>query len=185
MARASGELAQRQQAVESLVKPIGDTLARVTLEITQLEKQRAMTHADLVRLIGTVNDDQRALKSETSNLVRALRRPEVRGRWGELQLRKVVEMAGMLDYVDFVEQASAEGEDGRLRPDMIVRLPGGQQVVVDAKAPLDAYLAAVEAVDGTAGARCWTITPATSRTTCASSGSRTTGASSRPRPSSS
>ncbi|MDO9170269.1 MAG: DNA recombination protein RmuC [bacterium] len=147
VARAAGELAQRQQAVEGLVKPIGDTLAKVTLEITQLEKQRAATHADLVRLIGTVNDDQRALKSETSNLVQALRRPEVRGRWGELQLRKVVEMAGMLDYVDFVEQASVEGEDGRLRPDMIVRLPGGQQVVVDAKAPLDAYLAAVEAVD--------------------------------------
>jgi len=147
VARASGELAQRQQAVEGLVKPIGDSLAKVTLEITQLEKQRAATHADLLRLIGTVNDDQRALKSETANLVRALRRPEVRGRWGELQLRKVVEMAGMLDYVDFVEQASVEGEDGRLRPDMIVRLPGGQQVVVDAKAPLDAYLAAVEAED--------------------------------------
>ncbi len=147
VARAAGELAQRQQAVEGLVKPIGDTLAKVTLEITQLEKQRAATHADLVRLIGTVNDDQRALKSETSNLVQALRRPEVRGRWGELQLRKVVEMAGLLDHVDFVEQATAEGDDGRLRPDMIVRLPGGQQVVVDAKAPLDAYLAAVETGD--------------------------------------
>jgi len=112
-----------------------------------LEKERARSHADLVRLMGTLDAAQNALRSETGNLVKALRRPEVKGRWGELQLKKVVEMAGMIDHVDFVEQESTESDAGRLRPDMIVRLPGGQQVVVDAKAPLDAYLEAVSAED--------------------------------------
>ncbi|MBC8426223.1 DNA recombination protein RmuC, partial [bacterium] len=144
---ASGELDRQKEAVAGLVKPIGESLEKVNREILSLEKERARSHADLVRLMGTLDAAQNALRSETGNLVKALRRPEVKGRWGEMQLKKVVEMAGMIDHVDFVEQASTEGDAGRLRPDMIVRLPGGQQVVVDAKAPLDAYLEAVSAED--------------------------------------
>ncbi len=144
---ASGELNRQKEAVAGLVKPIGESLEKVGREITALEKERARSHADLVRLMGTLDAAQNALRNETGNLVKALRRPEVKGRWGELQLKKVVEMAGMVDHVDFVEQASTESDAGRLRPDMIVRLPGGQQVVVDAKAPLDAYLEAAETED--------------------------------------
>ena len=144
---ASGELDRRKEAVAGLIKPIGESLAQVTREIAELDKERTRTHADMVRLMGSLDASQNALRNETGNLVKALRRPEVKGRWGELQLKKVVEMAGMLDHVDFVEQESTEGDEGRLRPDMIVRLPGGQQVVVDAKAPLDAYLEAVSAED--------------------------------------
>jgi len=144
---ASGELNRQKEAVAGLVKPIGESLEKVGREITALEKERARSHAALVRLMGTLDAAQNALRNETGNLVKALRRPEVKGRWGELQLKKVVEMAGMVDHVDFVEQASTESDAGRLRPDMIVRLPGGQQVVVDAKAPLDAYLEAAETED--------------------------------------
>jgi len=144
---ASGELDRRKDAVAGLVKPIGESLAKVNREIAELEKERTRTHADLLRLMGSLDASQNALRNETGNLVKALRRPEVKGRWGELQLKKVVEMAGMLAHVDFVEQETTESDEGRLRPDMIVRLPGGQQVVVDAKAPLDAYLEAVSAED--------------------------------------
>lgn len=146
---AGAELAKREQAVQELIKPIGESLERVNREITNLEKERAVSHADLKRLMMSLDESQSALKTETGNLVRALRRPEVRGRWGELQLRKVVEMAGMLDHVDFVEQTTVEGDDGRLRPDMIIELPGDQQVIVDAKAPLDAYLEAASAENDT------------------------------------
>ncbi len=144
-ADAGAELARRERAVQELVKPIGESLDKVNREIGEMEKRRISSHSSLEQLISLVDENQRALQKETGNLVRALRRPEVRGRWGELQLRKVVEMAGMLDHVDFVEQTTVEGDAGRLRPDMIIQLPGGQQVIVDAKAPLDAYLASVEA----------------------------------------
>ncbi|MBU1073321.1 DNA recombination protein RmuC, partial [bacterium] len=96
---ASGELDRRREAVESLIKPIGESLEKVNREITELEKERTRTHADLIRLMGSLDASQNALRSETGNLVKALRRPEVKGRWGELQLKKVVEMAGMLDHV--------------------------------------------------------------------------------------
>ena len=142
---AGAELEKRERAVREMVKPIGDSLERVNREIASLEKERAVSHADLRRLMLSLDEAQGALRTETGNLVRALRRPEVRGRWGELQLRKVVEMAGMLDHVDFVEQTTVDGDEGRLRPDMIIELPGDQQVIVDAKAPLDAYLAATSA----------------------------------------
>jgi DNA recombination protein RmuC len=142
---ASSELEQRQKAVGDLVRPIQEALARVDGKLGEVEKDRIASYAALVEQVRAMARTQEALQAETGNLVKALRAPQVRGRWGEIQLKRVVEMAGMLDYCDFEEQASVETAAGRLRPDLIVRLPGGKTVVVDAKAPLAAYL---DAIDG-------------------------------------
>jgi DNA recombination protein RmuC len=145
---AKSELEARQKAVDELVKPLRESLEKVDGKLGELEKARVGAYAALnEQLKGLVDTHLPLLRNETANLVKALRQPAVRGRWGEIQLKRVVEMAGMLDHCDFLEQESRTTEDGRLRPDMIVRLPGGKSIVVDAKAPITAYLNSVEAPD--------------------------------------
>jgi DNA recombination protein RmuC len=142
---AAAELELRRRAVDDLVRPITVALERVDGKIRDVEKERAASYAGLVEQVKAMARTQQALQAETGNLAKALRAPQVRGRWGEIQLRRVVELAGMLDYCDFEEQVTAAAEGGWLRPDLVVRLPGGKTVVVDAKAPMQAYL---DAMDG-------------------------------------
>lgn len=144
---ASGDLAQRQQAISQLLGPLQETLTKYEEGLRQLELDRQgayVTLTEQVKQLGSTND---RLQRETANLVTALRAPQTRGRWGEVQLRRVVEMAGMVAHCDFTEQVSVTTEEGQLRPDLVVHLPGGAQVVVDAKVPLDAFLKAVEVED--------------------------------------
>lgn len=146
---AKGDLEKRQLAIDHLVKPVQESLEKFGTKVGELELARATAYQDLNTQIKALQDTQVQLKGETSNLVRALSQPRVRGRWGEIQLRRVVEMAGMLDHCDFFEQVTADSGDGRLRPDMVVRLPGKKQIVIDAKTPLAAYLEAIETPDET------------------------------------
>ena len=144
---ARGDLEKRQQAIQELVAPVRSSLDLVDARIRELESARAGAYAGLQEQVRSLIETQQQLRSETGKLVTALRTPSVRGNWGEVQLRRVVEMAGMLDHCDFYAQATVSGEEGRLRPDLLVRLPSAKTVVVDAKTPLEAYLRAMEAPD--------------------------------------
>ena len=146
-ASASEDLEKRRAAIETLVKPLGENLTKFEHKVGEIEKARAGAYEAITEQVKNLAKGQTDLRSETGRLVQALRRPEARGRWGEYQLRNVLEIAGMTKHVDFVEQATVEGDDGRLRPDVIIRVPGGTSIIVDAKTPLDAYLSAVEATD--------------------------------------
>jgi DNA recombination protein RmuC len=145
--QAKGDLEKRQTAIDELIKPVKASLEKVDIRMHEIEKARTGAYEGLKEQVKSLLDSQNQLRSETQNLSRALRSPTVRGRWGEIQLKRVVEMAGMLDQCDFFEQESVNTEDGKLRPDMIVRLPGDKMIVVDAKAPISAYLEGVESGD--------------------------------------
>ncbi len=144
---ADGELAKRQEAIEQLLKPIGEQLGKYEEGMQRLEVERQRAYTTLTEHMKHLSTSHDQLQKETRNLVTALRSPQTRGRWGELQLRRVVEMAGMLEQCDFSEQVSSDGDTGRMRPDMVVHLPGGKNVVVDAKVPMQAFLDANEADD--------------------------------------
>lgn len=139
--------AQRERALRELVVPVHEGLARTDGRMAQLERERAEASGALAERLRQLEAVSRDLQSEAKLLSRALRAPDVRGRWGEIQLERVVELAGMVEHCDFTLQGTVDGDPGRIRPDLTVRLPGGRSVVVDAKTPLAAYLAAIEAPD--------------------------------------
>ncbi|MDD4732017.1 MAG: DNA recombination protein RmuC [Desulfovibrio sp.] len=143
------DLDLRRQSIQQLVSPLNEHLAKVRERLSQLEKERTSAYSSLTEQVRSMALTQAQLKDETGRLVHALTKPLVRGRWGEIQLRRVVELAGMLPHCDFYEQQQTGSDHGNLRPDMLIRLPGGKNIVVDAKAPLEAYLAAIETSEET------------------------------------
>lgn len=145
--KAEGELEKREQAVENLVKPIRDALEKTEKQVQRMESDRQHAHGALSKHLETIAESHRLLQTETRNLVQALRRPEVRGQWGELTLKRLAELAGMVEHCDFMEQVSVQTDHGQQRPDMVVRMPGKRAIIVDAKTPLDAYLSAVGCSD--------------------------------------
>lgn len=143
--RAAGEMAKRAEELKGLVGPVNEKLGRVENEIGRLERERKQAQGELANMVRQLHEGVGGLRQETGNLVSALKRPSTRGSWGEIQLRNVIEMAGMIEHCDFLEQSTVQSEEGALRPDVLVKLPGGKVIVVDSKVPLDAYLAHLEA----------------------------------------
>jgi DNA recombination protein RmuC len=146
-AQAKGELEQRRQAVEQLVAPLKDQLVRVDAQLRGLDQERRESRGQLTAQLRTLTESNEKLRTETGALITALRKPNARGQWGQMQLRNVVELAGMVKHCDFLEQVSLGADEGSLRPDLVVRMPGGKQVMIDAKAPLQGVLDAYEARD--------------------------------------
>ena len=145
--KAEANLEQKEKAIETLLKPIYEALKQTESQIHSIEKERKESFGSLSQHLKLINESQTNLRLETKNLVQALRRPEVRGQWGELTLKRIAELAGMVGHCDFYEQKQSESSEYRIRPDMIVRMPDHRELIVDAKTPLDAYLTAVQATD--------------------------------------
>ncbi len=146
-AKADGALQQRQEAIDGLVRPLQESLQRYDEHMRLLEQSRQSAYGGLDQHLKSLAESHQRLQQETGNLVKALRAPAVRGQWGEITLKRVAELAGMVEHCDFVEQQSVTAEDGRFRPDMVVQLPGGRRIIVDAKTVLSAYLDAHDARD--------------------------------------
>jgi len=152
-AEAQGELTQKEKSIENMLMPVKEALTRTDHHLRELEKERKEAYGSLTKHLESMAQTQLLLQGETRNLVQALRRPEVRGQWGEITLKRLAELAGMVEYCDFYQQETTQGEAGNLRPDMVVRMPDGREIVVDVKTPLDGYLSAVEAPDDGVRAR--------------------------------
>jgi DNA recombination protein RmuC len=144
---AKADLGSKEKAIEQMLKPINEALQQTSKQIQEIEKDRKEAYGSLNTTITQMNLSQQQLQQETQNLVQALRRPEVRGQWGEMTLKRLAELSGMVAHCDFYEQTHTTTETGSIRPDMIVRLPEKREIIVDAKTPLDAYLSAIQAKD--------------------------------------
>jgi len=151
--KANNELNKKEKSFETLIDPIKQALEKTEQQVRFMEKERKESWGALQKHLEGLSEAQKQLQGETRNLVQAFKRPEVRGRWGEITLKRLTELAGMVEHCDFFEQPTTETDNGNLRPDMVVRLPGGRDIVVDIKTPLDAYLSATEQTEDEAKQR--------------------------------